>query len=118
MRNDYFTTTEMIPLLHISANTLYKYLEQPDFLPSRRIGSNANKQRYIIDKMPFFEWYFRIRKDGTLQKEFPFMHPDHDAISKEYADYIKWRTTNHEMQRREYVANKKPVYRRRDCYGI
>lgn len=118
MRNDYFTTTELIKLLHISATTLYGYMDDPDFLPSRRIGTNENKQRYIVDKMPFFEWYFRMHKDCTLERRFPRMHPDHEAIQKAYTDYIRWKTINQEAQRIKFVENKRPVYRRKGSYGF
>lgn len=118
MRNDYFTATELVNLLHVKASTFYKYIDVPDFVPYRQIGTNANKQRYIIDKMPFFEWYFRMHKDCALERRFPRMHPDHEAIQKAYADYIQWKTINQEAQRKKYVENKRPVYRRKGSYGL
>lgn len=116
MRNDYFTPTELESVIGISYNTIMKRINTPGYFKGIRPG--AVKRYIIIHKADFFAWYFDAYNAGKIPQLFPCSQPDHRAIVQAHKEYSAWKMVNNEKLRREYLANKRPAYRRKDCYGL
>lgn len=115
MRNDYFTISELRKLLHTCPSTLCKRAGQPGYFPAARVGS-GQKTQFIIDKAQFYEWYFKAYNLGKLRELFPHARMNHDQILQSYQEYMEFKHQNNEALRRQFVKNKRPVYRRKGSY--
>ena len=116
MRNDYFTATELAKIAGVAPDTIYKRFDKPGYFKAVRPGST--KRYYIIPKKDFFEWYFKAHNDGSIYELFPACVINHNALVKAYKEYMEFKQQNNEKLRREYLANKRPVYRRKGSYGL